>query len=472
LILTVTSAISSDGGPGTAPRRILVVTADVLGDRMAGPAIRAHQIAGALADEHDVQLVTFSSSSTLASDRFTTRSVTPEDIDGLIGWAEILIVQGYVLHTAPKLAASDKIMVVDLYDPLHLESLELTRGWDPAIRLEHVAHTQRVLTEQLQRGDFFLCASTKQRDLWIGYLSALGRINPSVYDADPTLRSLVAVVPFGLSETPPVATAPGIKGVIEGIAPDDEVILWGGGIYDWFDPLTLLHAVDKLRARRPGVRLVFMGMRHPNPGVSEMRMSQAARTVSDQLGLTDKVVFFHEGWVPFNERQNFLVDADVSVTTHLDHAETAFAFRTRVLDALWARTPIVSTTGDVFAELIEREQLGLTVAPGDIDALEEALFSVLDDKVRAATYRSNIAAVATRFTWPVALAPLMAFCRKPGASPDRAERASVPVTPPVLEPPPRRGDLAIALDHLRHGGPRQLLAKVFSRLGHRLAGRR
>ncbi len=42
-------------------------------------------------------------------------------------------------------------------------------------------------------------------------------------------------------------TRPAIKGVVPGIGPDDKVILWGGGIYNWFDPLTLLRAVDKLR---------------------------------------------------------------------------------------------------------------------------------------------------------------------------------------------------------------------------------
>ena len=35
-----------------------------------------------------------------------------------------------------------------------------------------------------------------------------------------------------------------------------------------------------------------------------------------------------------------------------------FAFRTRVLDYLWAGLPIATTSGDVFGELIERERLG------------------------------------------------------------------------------------------------------------------
>src|SRR3712207_7324304 len=36
-----------------------------------------------------------------------------------------------------------------------------------------------VLNEQILRGDFFMCASEKQRDFWLGQMAALGRINRS-----------------------------------------------------------------------------------------------------------------------------------------------------------------------------------------------------------------------------------------------------------------------------------------------------
>jgi hypothetical protein len=108
-----------------------------------------------------------------------------------------------------------------------------------------------VLDDQLRRGDFFLCASEKQRDFWMGALAALGRVNTASYDADETLRSLLSVAPFGLDPTPPRRSGPGVKGVVDGIGPDDELILWAGGIYNWFDPLTLIRAVDQLRRDRP-----------------------------------------------------------------------------------------------------------------------------------------------------------------------------------------------------------------------------
>src|SRR5262249_10214245 len=160
-----------------------------------------------------------------------------------------------------------------------------------------------------------------------------------------------------------------LKGVVPGIGVDDKVILWGGGIYNWFDPLTLLRALDKLRIRVPEVRLYFLGLRHPNPHVPEMRMAVETQRLADDLGLTGTHVFCKEGGVEYAARQNYLLDADVGVSTPLDHVETEFSFRTRILDYFWAGLPVVATAGDALGDLIEERQVGLTVPAEDVDAL-------------------------------------------------------------------------------------------------------
>src|SRR3954454_14743663 len=296
-----------------------------------------------------------------------------------------------------------------MYDPMHLEHLELGREEEPRRRRQTLELTTAVMNDQLLRGDFFMCASAKQRDFWLGHLASLRRINTYTYDEDETLDSLISVVPFGLPDEVPVATSRVMKGVVPGIGEDDEVILWGGGIYNWFDPLTLIRAVDQLRRRRPNVRLFFMGLRHPNPVVPEMRMATQARNLADELGVTGTHVFFNEGWVAYEERQNYLLEADVGVSTHLDHLETAFSFRTRILDYIWAGLPVVATQGDTFGDLIEAEQLGLTVPPGEVAALEEALFRMLDDREFAAICRKNLHELRPRYMWSRVLEPLVEF---------------------------------------------------------------
>ncbi|HEX2118535.1 MAG TPA: glycosyltransferase, partial [Acidimicrobiales bacterium] len=321
-------------------RKIVIATQETLSARMAGPAIRAWAMAEALSTEHDVELVT-TGTCTITHPRFTCRSVGLADMRGLERWCDILVFQGLILSTFRWLVDSDKILIADVYNPFHLEQLEQAKDQGAEGRARTVSDCTTALNDQLSRGDFFLCASDKQRDFWLGQLSAVGRLNPKNYDADETMESLIAVAPFGVPDEPPIHTRNALKGVVQGIGADDKVILWGGGIYNWFDPITLLHAVDRLRQRRPDVRLFFLGLKHPNPDVPQMRMAVAARSLSDALGLTDKHVFFNEGWVAYEDRQNYLLEADIGVSTHLHHVETAFSFRTRILDYLWAGLPIV-----------------------------------------------------------------------------------------------------------------------------------
>jgi glycosyltransferase involved in cell wall biosynthesis len=437
--------------------KIVVATPDTLTARMAGPGIRAWQIANALAAEHEVRLVT-TTIADLPDAPFPVMAADDAGLAELERWCDVLVFQGWFVHKRPFLLESVKVLVADVYDPLHLEQLEQGRDEGRRGRVLAVQSATAVLNEQLIRGDFFLCASEKQRDFWLGQLSALGRVNPVSYDDDETLRKLISVVPFGVSEQPPVRTRPAIKGVVEGIGPDDKVLLWGGGIYNWFDPLTLLHAVDRLRRRRPDVRLFFLGLKHPNPDIPEMRMAVAARELSDRLGLTGTFAFFNEGWVEYDDRQNYLLDADIGVSTHLDHVETAFSFRTRVLDYLWASLPTVATAGDALAELIEHRRIGLTVPAGDVDALEQALARILDDDGLRATMSAGAGALGEEMTWPKVLAPLLEFCRQPRRAPDLLEPSvTAGLRHDLTEVKERwRGlayDLRTATDHLREGGP-------------------
>ena len=454
-------------------QRIVVATADTLKQQMAGPAIRAWQIATALAVDHEVQLVT-TSDCLLTSPDFVVRKVeTDDDVRRLEAWCDVLFFQGNVLDGHPFLQQSAKVIIVDLYDPFHLEQLEQTREHDPEQRRLVVGNSVAEANKQCLRGDFLVCASEKQRDFWLGHLAALGRLNTVSYDADTTLRSLIDVAPFGISAEPPVRTKAAIKGVVDGIGVDDKVILWGGGIYNWFDPLTLIRAVDVLRTRRDDVRLFFLGMAHPHPHVPEMRMSFAARQLSSDLGLTGKHVFFNEEWVRYDERANYLLDADVGVSTHLDHIETAFSFRTRMLDYLWAGLPMVCTRGDVFAALVDAKALGVTVEPSDPESLADALEKVLSDEAFAQTCRDNLAALAPSYHWNVVLAPLVAFCRAPHRAPDLlddyARRRLAKGAARLYRPKSGlRRELEIAVDHLRDGGVAKVSSKAASRIAYRL----
>ncbi|HZV27798.1 MAG TPA: glycosyltransferase, partial [Acidothermaceae bacterium] len=398
-----------------------------LGAELAGPAIRAVELGRVLATEHDVEVASTASSSGPGPDG-NWQFVDGDGLRALAARCDVLVLGGDVLAANAWLADAGPAIVVDLYDPFHLEQLEQARDLGEAERRRVVFGTIDVLNKQAVLGDTFLCASGRQRDMWLGHLAACGRINPVTYDADPTLRSLLRVVPFGVADDPPPAGAPALRGVVRGIGVDDEIVLWGGGIYNWFDPNTLIRAVDKLRATRPKLRLVFMGVQHPNPVVKTMRAAVEAWELSNELELTDVHVFFSDsfssGWIPYAERGRYLADATIGVSTHHDHVETAFSFRTRILDYFWAGLPVVTTRGDALAEVIERAGAGRTVDPGDVDGLASAINDLLDDEAARTSAAAASARLADDYRWSAVAQPLLEFCRNPYRAPDLADLAT------------------------------------------------
>lgn len=455
-----------------ARRRVLVLTGDALTERMAGPAIRAWNMADVLAAEHEVRLVTVNPLCAPPEAPFDVAKARQRDLSPHIAWADVVVLQGHALELAPELKkdSSTKIVVCDMYDPMHLELLEQSKDDTDEQRELDLIGVTKVLNTQLERGDFFLCASERQRHFWLGHLTALGRLTPSLYDSDPTVKSLLAVAPFGLPGKPPQKTASPIRGRLA--ADTDKVIIWAGGVYSWFDPLTLIQAMDRLRHKHSDVRLLFLGMKHPNPEVPTMDIGARTRALSERLGLTGRHVFFNETWVPYAERQNWLLEADCGVTTHYEHVETTFAFRTRVLDYLWTGLPIVTTTGDSFADLVANEGLGMVVPPEDPDRLADALDAVLYEPEVAAAARERIAVVRERFTWETALEPLVSFCRNPSPAADR-----LPGAAPLVRNPPLglggaiRRDLDLVRSYLDTGGPGELTRRAAGRV-RRLAAER
>ncbi|MDP2954667.1 MAG: glycosyltransferase, partial [Chloroflexota bacterium] len=330
-----------------------------------------------------------------------------------------------------------------------------------------------ILNNLLRTGDFFVCASERQRDYWLGMLSANNRINPATYSNDRTLRRLIDVVAFGLPSTPPRHVRRVMKGVRPGIGPDDRVILWGGGIWEWFDPLTLIRAVARIASKRSDVKLVFLGKQHFDKSiVPESPICAQTVRLSEELGLLDRYVFFND-WTPYDERQNFLLEADIGVSLHLNNIETRFAFRTRIMDYIWAGLPIVSSGGDCMSEVVEQYELGRVLPCQDEDAVVAALLELLDTPNLRETYRPRFERVAAEYTWERVTEPLVAWCRNPRKAADKVaavEVARVHQAPTMLATPwwrlPGKG-----LHYLRKGGVKGLTREVRSFIRWKMADR-
>jgi glycosyltransferase involved in cell wall biosynthesis len=301
--------------------------------------------------------------------------------------------------------------VADLYNPLMIEMLEALAGAGAAREQSSSRRLTRTVFAQCAAADFVICASERQRDLWLGGMGLTGLIDLESYRRDPTYRTLVDVVPFGVPERPPVHRRPVLKGVWPGIGSDDRVLIWGGGIWRWLDPVTPIEAVERLAAEGRRVHLFFLGLDRPG---ADRRLipSSAERAVAHarQRGLEGTCVHFNRDWVPYAERESFLLEADIGISAHHEHLETRFSFRTRVLDYLWAGLPMVLTRGDSMAELVERRALGATVAPEDGEGFAAACAELLaDDGARART-AARVRETAPSFRWEEVARPLVEFC--------------------------------------------------------------
>ena len=419
--------------------RTLIISHDIVGAAMAGPGIRYLNLARALAKHAGAVTLAIPQHSPAEADalaegfaivRYAGAMSAPGEAAGLLALARSnrsVVLPGDVLAACPQLADLDTCLVVDGYNPLLAEWLLTAPTPSPAIpiagegwggRTSDEAMTawrarMQQITPQILTGDFFICASERQRDWWLGLLEAHGRVNPMTIGTDPSLRNLVDVVPFGLPDMPPQHTHNVIKGVWPGIGADDKVILWGGGLWPWLDPLTAIRAMAEVIVRHPDARLIFPGTRHPNPQVAGMStLLPQALALADELGLRDKAVFFGD-WVAYADWANVLLESDVALTLHIDTLEARLAWRTRVLDYLWAGLPTVATRGDATSELIAEYGAGELVAQGDVVGVAAALVSALG--VERGAWSERLEALS----WVRAAGPLVRFCLAPRRAADR-----------------------------------------------------
>jgi glycosyltransferase involved in cell wall biosynthesis len=385
---------------------------------MAGPAIRVLELARAVA-AHCHVTVAAPGPSDAGDAPIEVLEARLADFDLLleaIRRHDVVVAQRLPPQLLRYVARLPVRFVADLYNPQMIEVLEAA-GDGPSTSPRRA---WRSMLGQCAVADLVICASEKQRDLWLGGMGLAGLIDVERYRADPTFRSYVDVVPFGLPDRPPRPTQPVLKGVWPGIGPDDRVLLWAGGVWRWLDAITPISAVERLRAGGRRVHLVFLGTGRPQlKGADVPTSADAAIAFAAERGLEGECVHFNRGWVPYAEREAYLLEADIGVCAHHEHLEARFSFRTRVLDHFWAGLPSVVSGGDAIGDLVDRRGLGRAVAPGDVEGFALACGALLDDDAAYADAARRVRELAPSLRWSEVARPLVRFCREIEARPPR-----------------------------------------------------
>ena len=424
--------------------RVLFISAEPVGATMAGPPIRVMELARAVAAECEVT-VAAPVPSDVGDAPVELLEASLADFDTLLSAArshDVVVAQGLPPQLLRYVGRLPVRFVADLYNPQMIEVLEAVGdGGSSSPR-----RAWRSMLGQCAVADLVICASEKQRDLWLGGMGLSGLIDVERYRQDPTFRSYVEVVPFGLPEEPPQTGERVLKGVWPGIGVDDPVLLWAGGVWRWLDAITPIRAVQRLRSEGHRAHLVFLGVGRPAVDPASIPSSaDEAIAFAAERGLEGECVHFNHGWVPYEERAAYLLDSDIGVCAHFDHLEARFSFRTRVLDHFWAGLPSVVSAGDAIGELVERRGLGAAIAAGDDEAFASACASLIADRANYAATAARVRELAPSLRWSKVAEPLVRFCteQRPARRPAQfaLARATYGQYPSILADARERGAL-------------------------------
>ena len=368
--------------------KIVVHTPDVVGERMAGPGIRAFHLARELAQHGEVTLIAKGESASGQAgewareilDDSTTRPLVhfahhgSSEARAALRAADVLV--GQPARGFRKRRRAQKI-VYDLFDPTVLELRELY-GSAPSLRQRiHLAAEWMRLAEAMRSGDLLMCAAARQREFYEKLQSS----------DTPWIE-----VPFGVE----------IDSACE--KPRDNIVIWGGGTWEWLDPAAAVEAVLRVNADGVRCRLLFLGRSRPNRDLVDRRREDRF----DELIRRGKgLVSANQEWVPYRERLSWLRSGKIAIMLHRRTGEADYSIRTRLFDAIAAGTPVVASAGGFAAELVREEHLGVVVPPGDVDAVARAIRRLLTDDDFYSRCVGNLERIRPRFTWDVVTRPLI-----------------------------------------------------------------
>jgi glycosyltransferase involved in cell wall biosynthesis len=355
--------------------RVVVRTPDVVGERMAGPGIRAWQLARELAKHFQTTLIAKREGPLPADDVAILELGTDEAREAKRA-ADVLV--GQPSRRFTRLRARQR-MVYDLFDPTVLELRELY-GQQPSLRQRvHLAAEWWRLAHALVDADLLISAAPNQKRFY------------------ETLRAGDAAwieVPFGVD--PQEWSRCG--------KPRANVVIWGGGVWEWLDPGTAVEAILRLNREGLDARLLFLGRSRPNRTLVDRRREDRFERL---LEVGRPFVGTNEEWVPYRERLSWLCSGKVAIMLHRRTAEAGASIRTRLFDAIASATPVVTTEGGFAADLVKEEGLGFVVPPEDPGAVAAAIRTLLtDDEIFSACVQS-LERIRPRYAWATVTRPLV-----------------------------------------------------------------
>lgn len=370
-------------------RRVLVLVPGALGEHLTGPEIRAWELAKALSAKYEV---------TIAANRAVGGEREGIPIVASSRWR---LLREAMRHDAifsaclpPYLLAlkplRDFVAITDQYDPHELELATLAAGRHRERELRSRAAVQRL---QLRNADLVLCAAERQRADLIRVGRSLGHMRSRSLDP--------VVVPFGIPDPPPASKRRPLHDHFAQIDDTDTVVLWWGSVWRWLDAETPVRAFAQMADERTDIKLVITAGKPSSKSAEQFDATQQIRDLADELGVLGRTVLFFDEWIPYEERYDYLREADIGLTLHRHADEARLAARARYMDYLAAELPCVLGRGDETAEEFGAGGYATLLDDPDPDRLAATLTGLADDPGALAGARAAGAELAAKHHWSV-----------------------------------------------------------------------
>jgi glycosyltransferase involved in cell wall biosynthesis len=379
-------------------RRVLVLAPGELGERLIGPEIRALEFAKALSG-HQYEV-------TLAAQRSCDG-----ERDGIpvLAASRRRLMREAMRHDAvlsaclpPYLLAQRSLhpftAIADLYDPHEQELATLQAGRERERKLRAHAAIQAL---QLRHADIVLCASERQR-------AELQRSARALLGSEARLPD-PAVVPFGIPDPPAPSGRRPLHERFPQLADEDTLVLWWGSVWRWLDAETPVRAFARIASQRSDLKLVITAGSPPNQNAGRhFDATEEIRALAEELGVLGRTVLFFDEWIPYEQRHDYLREADIGLTLHRHAAEARLAARARYMDYLSAELPCVLGRGDETAEELGAGGFATLLEDPDPEVLAAALLALADNPDALAGARAAGHELAAERHWSAVGAKLRA----------------------------------------------------------------
>ncbi len=387
--------------------KILVLTHEKfsLEEDNSAPSTRLVNISKALVKKgHKVTFVPKNLDKSKKIDKIEYKKFSTEIINNAPENYDVVLISQWVTNIEILDKLDNKIpIMVDVYAPYMIE--HSTHDYNKLLypRQRYVNDIYSATLIAFRYGDYFLCASKRQRDYYLGILSAVGRVNPS------NKRNNFGVVPYGVN----LDRKKSDKNILRmKIDPDKKIILWLGTFYEWLDPIKTAKIFYEISKLDDKYVLAVVGAKNPNvnPRLYTEVYKEFVKYLKEK-DLLDKKAFLFD----WEERENLATIYEESefllLTNHKKSFETRLAFRTRFTDAMASNLPIITNGGDVISDEIKENKLGLIIEKESPKEVAKTILSINNKEF--SQFRKNINNYIKKYDWDKIVEPIDEFCQSP-----------------------------------------------------------